>query len=56
MLDAKTDSFLSVLVLDAENCKVGGYDAKRGDSFFIPAGSGSVEVTGKADVIVSKVN
>ena len=56
VVDAKVDSFLSVLVLDAENCKVGGYDAKRGDSFFIPAGSGSVEVTGKADVIVSKVN
>ena len=56
VLDAKADSFLSVLVLDAENCKVGGYDAKRGDSFFIPAGSGSVEVTGKADIIVSKVN
>lgn len=56
VLDAKADSFLSVLVLDAENCKVGGYGAKRGDSFFIPAGSGSVEVTGKADVIVSKVN
>ena len=56
VLDAKADSFLSVLVLDAENCKVGGYDAKRGDSFFIPAGSGSVEVTDKADIIVSKVN
>ncbi len=55
-LDAKDDSFLSVLVLDADNCTVGGHKAVRGDSFFIPAGSGMTEISGKADIIVSKVN
>lgn len=55
-LNAQADSFLSVLVLDADNCTVGGYKAVRGDSFFIPAGSGITEIIGKADIIVSKVN
>ncbi len=51
------DSFLSVLILDADECTVGGYSAKKGDSFFIPAGCHDAKVEGKnVKMIVSKVN
>lgn len=56
VLNACGDSFLSVLVLEADGCDIGGNPAKRGDSFFIPANSGKVKVSGKAEIIVSKVN
>lgn len=56
VLSAGDDSFLSVLVLEADGCEIGGNPAKRGDSFFIPAGCGEVKVSGKAEIIVSKVN
>ncbi len=55
-LNAGDDSFLSILVLEAENCTIGSCSAKTGDSFFIPAGTGAVEINGKAEIIVSKVN
>ena len=55
-LHAEEDSFVSVLVLNAENCTIGGCDAKKGDSFLIPAGSEKYDIKGSAEIIVSKVN
>ncbi len=55
-VEAKDDSFLSILVLEAEHLTIDGTEAKRGDSFFVPAGCGKVELNGKAEVIVSSVN
>ena len=53
-LDADEKSFHSILVLDG-NGKVGELDAKKGESFFIPAGYGKYELTGNLEVILSDI-
>lgn len=54
------DSFVSVLVLEAKEASISCVgnlcDMKKGDSFFIPAGSGGVIIRGKSDIITSKIN
>ena len=54
MLNADEKSFNSLLVLDGEG-KIGGIDAKKGDSFFVPAGFGEYTVTGSLEVILSDI-
>lgn len=57
VLEADDKSFLSLLILDGE-CKVSADDtveAKKGDSIFIPAGTGKVTVDGKCKAILTKV-
>lgn len=51
-LTASEKSFNSVLVLDGSG-KVGGMNARKGDSFFIPAGNGEYEISGSVEVIVT---
>lgn len=53
-LNADANSFHSLLVLDGEG-KIGGLDAKKGDSFFVPAGFGEYTLTGKLEVILSDI-
>ncbi len=53
---ADDDSFLSVLVLEAENAVIGDVAVEKGNSFFIPAGFGDLTIIGKAEIIVTKVN
>lgn len=53
-LNADEKSFNSLLVLDGEG-KIGGIDAKKGDSFFVPAGFGEYTVTGSLEVILSDI-
>ncbi|MBQ3592438.1 MAG: mannose-6-phosphate isomerase [Clostridia bacterium] len=65
-VDGNTDffvsdkSFKSVLVLHAENAYLEHegtrYEITTGDSFFLPAGMGSVMLTGDAEVLVTTVN
>lgn len=53
-------SFASVLILDAEDAELecGRFlePVHKGESWFIPAGSGEVKISGKADVIITEVN
>ncbi|MGM9680838.1 MAG: type I phosphomannose isomerase catalytic subunit [Eubacteriales bacterium] len=49
------DSFLHVLCLDGEGT-VGGYPIKKGDSYYLPQGIGTVHVTGNPEIITSKIN
>ncbi len=51
---ADEKSFNSILVLDGQG-KIGGIDAKKGDSFFIPAGFGSYDVCGNLEIIVTDI-
>ena len=53
-LDADEKSFMSVLVLDGSG-KIGELDAKKGDSFFVPAGYGRFTLTGNLEVILSDI-
>lgn len=59
-LYAGDDSFVSVIVLEAEDGGItfGGETAPicRGESWFIPAGSGDFTVSGKTEIIVSTIN
>ena len=59
-LCAGKESFVSVLVLDSDNayirCGLKKYKIKKGESWFIPAGSGRFEIKGKAEIIVSEIN
>ena len=48
------ESFQSVLCLDG-NATVGGVDVKAGESVFLPANMGKVEIVGNAEFIVSRV-
>jgi mannose-6-phosphate isomerase len=53
-------SFASLLVLDAEDAQLecGRFlePIHKGESWFIPAGSGEIRISGRAEVIVSEVN
>ena len=53
-LDADEKSFMSVLVLDGSG-KIGELDAKKVDSFFVPAGYGRFTLTGNLEVILSDI-
>ena len=60
-LYTSTDSsFASLLVLNAENAQIecGEFyeTIHKGESWFIPAGSGEVKISGRAEVIVTEVN
>lgn len=51
-------SFASILILDGEG-RIAGSDEvlefKRGDSFFLPAGSGAYQVEGRLDALVTTI-
>lgn len=52
------ESFLSILVLDGEGALTNAGESvayKKGDSFFLPAGSGAYELTGRCDALVTHV-
>lgn len=51
---ADENSFVSVLVTDGQG-KIDNIDIKKGDSLFIPAGYGTYTVSGKLDIIITKV-
>lgn len=56
--EAGADSFVSLLVTDGAAkvaCKGQMLEAKKGDSFFIEAGSGPYEVSGTADIVITKI-
>ena len=51
-------SFVSLLFLDGEGtitCKGEQLDYKKGDSFFLSAGSGAYEIAGKCDVLITTI-
>lgn len=57
VLEADEKSFLSLLILDGE-CEITADDtvkAKKGDSIFVPAGTGKVIAEGKCKVILTRV-
>ena len=52
------ESFLSILVLDGEGTiqnQFGSLSYKKGDSLFLPAGSGSYQIVGRCDALVTTV-
>ena len=51
-LNVTDDSFMHVLCLSGEGT-IGGQPITKGDSYFLPAGLGAVEVTGTAEIITS---
>ena len=53
-LSATEKSFNSVLVLSGEG-SVGDVPAKKGESFFIPAGTGEYEVKGEMEIILTDI-
>lgn len=57
VLEADEKSFLSLLILDGE-CEITADDtvkAKKGDSIFVPAGTGKVIAKGKCKAILTRV-
>ena len=59
-LTAREESFVALLFTDAEDAEITfdgtHYPVRKGESWFIPAGSGEFALRGKADVIVSEIN
>ena len=53
-IEVDGDSFVNAIFINGEGT-IDGAAAKRGNSFFIPAGYGKVKFTGHAEVILSKV-
>ena len=51
---ADNKSFVSVLVTDG-NATIDGIEIKKGDSLFIPANYGKFTVTGKSELIITRV-
>lgn len=47
-------SFLNLLIIEG-SCTINGIDAKCGDSFFIPAGFGRVNITGDCTLLESRI-
>ncbi len=60
LYDSTDRSFASLLVLDAEDAQLecGRFmePIHKGESWFIPAGSGEVKISGRAEVILTEVN
>ena len=53
-----TESFLSLLILDGEGevrCGDETVRAKKGDSLFLPAGSGEARLTGTLRALVTRI-
>ncbi len=59
-LHADDKSFISILVLDADGAEIAmngiAYCIAKGESYFIPAGSGDISISGKAEVIATVIN
>ncbi len=59
-LVADADSFISVLVLEAENAEILSndytYPIDKGESYFIPAGTGDIVISGDAKIIATTIN
>lgn len=53
-LNAAKDSFNHVLIINGKG-KINGRAAKKGDSFLVPAGYGEYVISGKAEVLITKV-
>lgn len=53
-LEANNESFNHILVIDGEG-SINDKKAKKGDSFFIPAGYGKYEIAGNIEILVTKV-
>ncbi len=53
-LHAGADSFNHILVIDGSG-KICGRDFTKGDSFLVPADYGDYEITGKAEIILTKI-
>lgn len=53
-LNADKASFNHILVINGAG-KMNGMEIKKGDSFFIPAGFGKYEISGKAEIIVTNI-
>lgn len=52
------DSFLSILILDGEGTiknKYSSVEYKKGDSIFLPAGSGEYEIIGSCDALTTRI-
>lgn len=60
VLHVDDKSFVSLLVLDADGAEIEMGDTitaiHKGESYFIPAGSGEVKISGKAETIATLVN
>lgn len=59
MLDADSTSFNSLLILEGEGDIVpedGIVSFKKGDSFFVPAGTGRYAIEGKCSLILTKID
>lgn len=53
-LNTDNTSFNHILVING-NGDINGRDAKKGDSFFVPAGYGDYTINGKIEIIVTKI-
>ena len=52
------ESFLSILILDGEGTiqnQFGSMEYKKGDSFFLPAGSGAYQIIGTCDALATTI-
>lgn len=59
-LTATSESFISILVLNAENAAIitdnYTFPILKGESYFIPANSGDIVISGNAEIIATSVN
>ncbi|MGN0523315.1 MAG: type I phosphomannose isomerase catalytic subunit [Eubacterium sp.] len=53
-LNAEKDSFNHILIINGKG-KINSRAAKKGDSFLVPAGYGEYVISGKAEVLITKV-
>lgn len=53
-LNAGKESFHHILVVDG-NGRLNDMDMKKGDSFFVPAGFGKYEISGKCEIIITNI-
>ena len=53
-LSANEDSFNHILVLDGAG-EIDGRSIKKGDSLFVPAGYGSYKISGRLEIITTKI-
>lgn len=49
-----TTSFLNLLIIDG-SCTINGIEGKTGDSFFVPAGFGRVNISGDCTLLESRI-
>ncbi len=53
-LCADENSFNHILIIDGSG-EINGIKAKKGDSFFVPAGFGNYEIKGETEVLITKI-